>query len=292
MLIGTLSFVNLLGIKKAAETDSFLVVIKIGILLLFIGFAILVAFSGVGTGASSHFTFDISLGGLQGIFAASIAIFFAYSGYQSIATFSGRIKGGGNGAAKAILAAVFISITLYVLVVFALLLLLPPSAYQIAADPLTFALNSSGAPSWFFLMIGVGALIATTSATLATILTSSRSIYQMSADGLLPKVLMKFNSEKGTAENGVIISAVIGVIMLFAGNVYLIVSIVTFSLMFDYLIVGFDVIHFRRMGSRPSFKMPLYPYLPVIGIIILLIFLSSLPIEALVLGLAIFIFLF
>jgi len=37
LLIGTLSFVNLLGIKKAAETDSFLVVIKIGILLLFIG---------------------------------------------------------------------------------------------------------------------------------------------------------------------------------------------------------------------------------------------------------------
>jgi APA family basic amino acid/polyamine antiporter len=152
-------------------------------------------------------------------------------------------------------------------------------------------LNSSGAPPWFFLMIGIGALIATTSATIATILTSSRSIYQMSADGLLPKILMKFNSEKGTAENDVIISAVIGVIMLFAGNVYLIVSIVTFSLMFDYLIVGFDVIHFRRMGSRPSFKMPLYPYLPVIGIIILVIFLLSLPIEALILGLAIFIFL-
>ena len=166
---------------------------------------------------------------------------------------------------------------------FALLLLLPPSSYQIATDPLTFALTSSGAPSWFFLMIGVGALIATTSATLATILTSSRSIYQMSADGLLPKILMKFNSEKGTAENGVI--------MLFAGNVYLIVSIVTFSLMFDYLIVGFDVIHFRRMGSRPSFKMPLYPFLPAIGIIILVIFILSLPIEAFVLGLAIFVFL-
>jgi len=115
LLIGTLSFVNLLGIKKAAESDSILVIIKIAILLLFIGFAILVAFSGVGTGASSHFTFDISVGGLQSIFAASIAIFFAYSGYQSIATFSGRIKGGGNGAAKAILAAVLISITLYVL---------------------------------------------------------------------------------------------------------------------------------------------------------------------------------
>ncbi len=52
----------------------------------------------------------------------------------------------------------------------------------------------------------------------------------MSADGLLPKILMKFNKDKGTAENGVIISAVIGVAMLFAGNIYIVVSIVTFDL--------------------------------------------------------------
>jgi APA family basic amino acid/polyamine antiporter len=291
LLIAVLSVVNLLGVKKAAEADSVLVVIKIGILLLFIGFAIYVSMTGVGTGAASHFTFDLSAGSLQGIFAASIAIFFAYSGFQSIATFSGRIKGGGRGAAKAILASVLISITLYVLVVFALLLLVPPTDYKVAADPLTFALTTAGAPSWIFLLIGIGALIATTSATLATILTSSRSIFQMSADGLLPKVLMKYNNEKGTAENGVIISAVIGVIVLFAGNIYLIVSIVTFSLMFDYLIVGFDVIHFRRMGSKPSFKIPLYPYLPIIGIAILAIFMISLPLEALGVGLALFVFL-
>jgi APA family basic amino acid/polyamine antiporter len=290
-LIAVLSVVNLIGIKKAAEADSVLVVIKIGILLLFIGFAIFVALHGVGTGAASHFTFDISTGGLEGIFAASIAVFFAYSGFQSIATFSGRIRGGGKGAAKAILAAVLISLTLYVLVVVALLLLLPPASYKVTADPLTFALTSIGAPSWFLLMIGIGALIATASATLASILTASRSIYQMSADGLLPKILGNFNKERGTAENGVIMSAVIGVIMLFAGNIYLIVSIVTFSLMFDYLIVGFDIIHFRRLKRKPSFKMPLYPYLPIIGIIVLISFFISLPIEVLALGIGLSAFL-
>ena len=192
-LIAVLAVVNLLGVAKAARADAVLVVIKILILLIFIGFAILVAFSGVGTGAVSHFTFDISAKGIGGIFAASIAIFFAYSGFQSIATFSGKIKGGGIGAAKAILAAVLISLMLYVLVVFALLLLLPPTSYTISADPLTFALTSSGAPSWLLLLVGIGALIATTSAALATILSASRSIYQMSEDGLLPKILMSYN---------------------------------------------------------------------------------------------------
>ncbi len=146
LLIAALSTINLLGVKKAAETDLVLVVIKIGILFLFIGFAAYVAFSGSGTGAASHFTFDFSVGGFQGIFAASIAIFFAYSGFQSIATFSGRIKGGRKGTAKAILAAVLISVVLYMMVVVSLLLLVPPSSYQIGTDPLTFALVQQRCP--------------------------------------------------------------------------------------------------------------------------------------------------
>ncbi len=113
----------------------------------------------------------------------------------------------------------------------------------------------------------------------------------MSVDGLLPKILMSYNEKKGTAENGVILSAVIAVIMLFAGSIYLIVSIVMFSLMFDYLLVGFDIIHFRRLNSKPDFKMPLYPYLPVLGILILISFFAVLPIEVLGLGVGMFIFL-
>ena len=285
VLIGVLSVVNLWGVKKAAEADSVLVVIKILILLIFIGFAIVVALAAP-SAAASHFAFSTSTGSLKDIFVAGIAIIFAYSGFQSIASISGRIEGGATGASKALIAAVLISLALYVLVVFGLLLLQPPSAYTISADPLTSALAGTSSSSWLLILVGIGALIATASAALASILTASRSIYQMSADGLLPNMLMKFNKDKGTAENGVIVSAVIGVVMLFAGNIYLIVSLVTFSLMFDYLLLGFDIIHFRRQGRKPSFRMPFYPYLPVIGVIILIIFFVSLPIEVLAVGIA------
>lgn len=290
LLIGALSFVNLLGVKKAAEADSVLVVIKILILLVFIGFAILVALSAPST-AASHFSFSASAGSFEDIFVASIAIIFAYSGFQSIASISARIKGGAVGASKALIASVLISIILYALVVFGLLLLQPPSAYVVSADPLTSALNSVRAPPWLLLLIGAGALIATTSAALASLLTASRSLYQMSADGLLPKMLAKFNKKKGTAANGIIVSAVIGVTMLFAGNIYIIVSIVTFSLMFDYMLIGADIIYFRKLGRKPRFKMPLYPYLPIIGIIILLAFFASLPLSVLMAGVLIFIIL-
>lgn len=283
VLIAVLSLVNMLGVKKAAQTDFGLVVIKIGILIVFVGFAVYIAISNPGL-ATTNLPFNLSGGAWGGIFAASVVVFFAYSGFQSISTITDRIKGGSKGYVKAIMFAVIISVAVYVLVVFALLLLLPPSAYNVSADPLSYALRHSAAPSWLVDTIDIGALIATASATIAMILTSSRSLYQMSSDRLLPKFFRKYNKKTETASNGIIISAMVGVAMLFSGNIYIIASIANFGLMFDYLLIGFDVIHFRRIGKVSSFRMPLYPYLPILGIIMLLVFFTGMPNEAIVIG--------
>ena len=283
-LIFVLSIVNLLGIKRATKADTVLVIIKVGILALFIGFALLVAFS-----TKLPFTNLSSIlpasSGIGAVFAASVVIFFAYSGFQSISTFTSRIKGGSAGAAKAILASILISIVLYTLVVFCLLLLLPAKSFTISADPLASALKNVSAPVWIFLLVSVGALIATASATLTNILTSSRTLYQIGNDGLLPKFTKVFNKKRDVAVNGVMLSAVIGVIMLFSGNIYVIAAISNFGLLFSYLMTSFSVLHFRsRKKANPSFKTPFYPYLPIFSIIALMAFMIGLPKEALLIG--------
>lgn len=283
LLIAILSILNILGVKKAAEADFVLVVIKIGILLLFVGFAIF-ATTGMRAGSTNLLSFDFSGSGIESIFAASVVIFFAYSGFQSISTFSGRIRGRGNGAAKAVIAAVVISIVIYAFVMIALLLLVPAASYKLTADPLSFALTNSGAPSWLILVVGIGALVATASAAIAMMLSASRSLYQMSEDRLLPKFFRGYNKKSDAATNGILVSALIGIGMLFSGNIYVIASIANFGLLFDYLLVGFDLIHFRGKGSRPSFKMPLYPYLTIAVTFALLAFLIGMPKEALILG--------
>ena len=283
-LILVLALVNALGIKKATSTDSALVAIKLGILVVFVLFALAIVFA-MGHPLTNFLSAQpASSGTLGSIFAASVVIFFAYSGFQSIANLTPKIKGGARSAAKAILASIIISVVLYSLVVFALLLLLPASHFTISANPLASALSSVHAPTWIFLLVGAGALIATASATLTDILSSSRTLYQMSTDKLLPSFTRKYDRKKDVAINGVVISAVIGIVMLFSGNIYVIAAISNFGLLFSYLMTSFAVIHFRRKKVDAEFKTPFYPYLPILSIIALLAFMIGLPKEALLIG--------
>ncbi len=282
LLIFVLAVVNLLGIKRAAKTDTVLVVIKILALAAFVAFALLfVVKSGI---SFQNFTVSQSQGAIASIFAASMVIFFAYSGFQTISTLTPSIKGGANAAARATLYSVLISTVIYVLVVLSMILLLPVSQYGISADPLTHALAHANAPQWLFYVVDIGALVATASAALAMLISASRMLFQMSEDRLLPRFFRKYDGKRDVAPNGVIISAVIAIIALFAGNVFIITSISNFGLLFAYLMTSFALIHFRRAKQVGSFKVPLYPYLPVIAIGALLLFFIGMPNEALLFG--------
>ncbi|MCW4025295.1 MAG: amino acid permease [Candidatus Bathyarchaeota archaeon] len=284
-LILVLAVVNILGVSKAAKADFALVIVKIGILLLFIVFALLFAF-GNGDTISNNFTSGFQSANVGSIFAASVVIFFAYSGFQAISTITKDVKGGGAGAAKAIVSSVVISMVLYILVVVALLFLMPASQYGISSDPLSFALRTAGAPGWLFTVVSIGALIATTSAALAMIMGSSRVLYQIGTDKLLPKIVRKYNEKRDVAVNGVIISAAIGIVMLFSGDIYVMASISNFGILFCYLIASFALVHFRRKKAPAGFKVPLYPVLPIIAIGGLIALLIGMPQEALVIGIA------
>ena len=276
VLIFLLSIINISGFKKAANVDKWLVIAKMAALAIFVVFAILLIFKS-GKFPMQNFTPGHDGVGISAIFASSVIILFAYSGFQTISSFTSNVEGGPKNAAKAILMSVVLSIIIYVLVVFTMLLLMPPKFYGMSADPISLALKSVSAASWLIYIIDIGALIATVSATLAMLIRSSRLMYQISSDKLLPKIARSFNTRKDVAVNGTIISAIIGIAMLFAGNIYVIASISMFGILFAYLISSFSLIHFRRLKIYGEFKMPYYPYLTLIAISLILLFMFGIP---------------
>lgn len=282
-IILAITVVNLFGIRKAAKADFVLVATKIAILTIFVVFALYYAFY-IGHFSAANFTSTVPGSLIGGFFAASVVVFFAYSGFQTITSFTDEVKGGPNAAARAIALSVIISMVLYVLVVLALLLLAPASSYAINADPLTLALQAVSAPGILTLIVGIGALVATTSAGLAMMLSASRNVYQISKDRLLPGFLRGFNEKRKVAVNGVLLSAFIAIVMLFSGNVFVIAAIANFGLIFSYLMTSFALVHFRRAKKVATFRAPLYPWLPALTIVGLLLMVVGMPQESLTVG--------
>ncbi len=282
LLILMLSIINIIGMKKAVKTDFVLVMVKLGVLAVFILFAIVFLFMHPHV-LSTNFATPASKAGIGAIFAASVAIFFAYTGFQTISTLTDRVKGGPAKAAKAILLSVLISLVVYVLVDASLMILAPANSYTITADPLASALRNAAAPYWLFIVVGVGALIATASATLAMILAASRTMYQISRDGLLPRVFRKYSQRRDVAVNGIMATGIIAAVMLFSGNIYVIAAISNFGLLFAYLMSTLAAIQLKRIHTD-AMPLPLYPYLPVVTIIALIALLVGMPKEALTIG--------
>lgn len=287
LLILALTFINYRGIKNTANTDLVLVVFKVLVLALFILFAI---FYGTWT---VHQITGFMTNGVGGIFAASVIALFAYAGFQAIASLTPDLIGGGRTAAKAIILSVIISMVLYVGVTLSLLALVPGNQFGLVANPLTYALTSAGAPSWLFILISIGALVATTSATLSMMVGGSRTLFQMSVDGLLPKRFLRKNKREAPT-NSILLTAVLGILFLFTGNIYIIAAISNFGILFSYLLTGLALIKIRRirnhyrekkdvLGERSMvnfkdiFQMPLYPYLPILSIVAILIFFYAFP---------------
>lgn len=283
ILISVLAIVNILGIKSAAKTDTGLVMVKVLVLIIFIAFALMIA-------ASQHlfnllnFTVSAPQGTIGALFSASIVIFFAYTGFQTITTLTPRIRGDGLGAARATLLAVLLSMALYIAIVVCLLLLVPASMFTVSADPLALALNHVNAPPWLTTVVDLGALVATASATLAMMVAASRVMYQMSSDRLLPRVFRRYDKARDVAASTVIASALLGIVMLFSGNIFVITAISNFGVLFSYLMVSFAVMHFRRKRVAAGFRVPLYPYLPIAAGIVIFAFMLGMPNEALVIG--------
>ncbi len=294
ILILVLIGINLEGVAEAARADLFIVAFKVAVLVIFIIFALL-----FGKYLASNISMP-AVNGVSGIFAASVIAMFAYAGFQSIATMAPNIKGGGRTAARAILVAVALSLVLYVLVTLALLSLLPGTSFGQIADPLSFALKSASAPTWLFYLVDLAALAATTSATLAMMIAGSQLVFQLSNDGLLPRYFSRTGKSAKAPITAVLLTAFFGIALMFTGNIYIIAAISNFGILFSYLISGFALIKIRRARKHPEkhsefiknaglvlkdvFEMPFFPFLPVIGIIMLIAFFFGFPTIALSAG--------
>lgn len=274
LLIVLLALIEARGVRLASELEVGLVLVKIVGLGIFL--AAILYFARY---SPANFTPIFPNGGLGVLMAANIA-FFAYSGFNTIATLTPDVENGEKTVPRAIISSVVTSTVLYVLVVLGLLLALDWRSYGVASNPLSLALTSIHAPSAVSYAVDVAALAATFAVTLSLIIAGARTTKQMGEDNLLPRVL-----GHGSKIPGLLV-AVIMIASLTLGNVEAIALVANFGIVLSYMFTGIQVAISRKRSLNAQFRSPGYPFVQIFSVLLSAVMLLALGTQSLTLGAA------
>ncbi|MGC1214619.1 MAG: amino acid permease [Micromonospora sp.] len=215
--------------------------------------------------------------GISGIFAAGALVFFAFIGFDIVATAAEETRVPQRDVPRGILASLAICTALYVAVSLVVVGMQNYTELDTKA-PLASAFRDVGQP-FIANLITVGALAGLTTVVMILMLGQSRVAFAMSRDGLLPRWLSRVHPRFGTPHR---ITVIVGVVVaLLAGFIPLeeLAELVNIGTLFAFALVATAVILLRR--TRPDlprgFRVPGGPVIPVLAVVacvVLMLFLT------------------
>jgi APA family basic amino acid/polyamine antiporter len=284
LIIAVLTVVAVTGIKISSGVTNVLVIVKVFICVLIIAVgAFFVRWSNLtpfippaaapqgGPAGLKQPLIQAALGlepavyGIGGVLTAAAIVFFAYTGYESLANLGEETKKPARDMPIGLIGALSICTVLYVGVAFVVTGMVKYTKIDEGA-PLAAAFESVGL-TWVGVLIGIGAVAGLTSVMMVELLTISRVGFTMARDGLLPRKLGAPHEKWGTPHRMTIIGAV--VIMVLAAFIPIseLADMVSIGGLSALLIVSLAVPILRR--KRPElkrpFRVPLSPTLPVVA---------------------------
>jgi amino acid transporter len=237
-----------IGIKESRSAANGMVIFKVLVVILII----VLGFFYVRPENWSPFAPNGASGVLKGV----AAVFFAYIGFDALATVAEECKDPQRDLPKGMINSLIVATVLYILIALALTGMVKYSELNNEAF-LAKAFLSRGI-DWIGGIIAFSALIATASVMLVFQIGQPRIWMSMSRDGLLPKRFSKIHTRYKTPSFATIITGIlVGVPSLFmdADSVTDMCSIGT---LFAFALVcgGIVILHTKKDSERPKFKVP------------------------------------
>src|SRR6478672_3861270 len=248
------------GASESAKTNAVMVLIKIGVLVLFIVLGI--------TGWNPDNLSPFAPFGLAGVTGAAGIIFFSYIGLDAVSTAGEEVKNPRRTMPLAILGALVIVTTLYILTTVVAVAAQPYTQFEGQEAGLAAILEKVTGQTWPATMLAAGAVISIFSVTLVVLYGQTRILFAMARDGMLPELFHRVNKRTLTPVPNTIIVAV--VICLLAGLIPInfLAEMTSIGTLVAFLVVSIGVMVLRRTHPElpRGFKVPGYPITPLLAI--------------------------
>jgi APA family basic amino acid/polyamine antiporter len=196
-IIAVVAGMLIYGTKESATVNAVLVVVKLLALALFIAVAFSVFNADHFTPFMPHgFPKTGPSGSEVGVMAAAAIIFFAFYGFDAIATAAEEAKNPDRDLAIGIVGSMILCVIIYMAVAAAAIGALSYTQFSNSPEPLALILREIG-QGWAAKILGVSAVIALPTVILAFFYGQSRIFFVMARDGLIPAQLARVSS-RGT----------------------------------------------------------------------------------------------
>lgn len=296
-LILVITAILVLGMKLSARVTTVVVAIKVAVVLIviiagafFIKGANYKPFipapeSARAEGSLSAPLIQLMVGwapsnfGLMGIFTAASVVFFAFIGFDVVATAAEETKRPQRDMPRGIIGSLIICTVLYVAVSIVVTGMQHYTELTVDA-PLADAFKAIGHP-WFAGIISFGAVIGLTTVCLILLLGQTRVFFSMSRDGLLPRFFSVVHPRFRTPYRPTILLGVIIAIIAGFTSLSALAELVNIGTLFAFVVVALGVIILRH--TRPdlprAFRTPWVPFLPVVSVLATVWLMLNLPAE-------------
>ncbi len=258
------AFLLMRGVSESAKVNTIMVFTKIAILLFFCA----IAFTSFRVGNFAPF---MPLG-IAGVSLAASQVFFSFIGFDTASTAGEEAKNPKRDLPRAIIFSLIIVTTLYVLVAVAAVGAMPWQEMEGAGGEavLSTILERITGSIWASALLSIGAIISIFSVVLVVMYGQTRILFAMGRDGLLPKIFTRVSPRTQTPIANTIIVTVIICILAAVVPLDNLAEATSIGTLFAFILVNLGVIVLRR--TRPdlprSFRVPLYPITPILGMLL------------------------
>jgi APA family basic amino acid/polyamine antiporter len=254
------------GIKESARFNSAIVVVKVIVVLLFIGFAAPFIhtnnwhpFIPENAGVFGHF-------GWSGIFQGATTVFFAYIGFDAVSTAAQETRNPQKDLPIGILGSLSVCTVLYIAVS---LILTGVVHYTKLGVPFPIALGVEATGiKWLGWVVDLGAIAGLSSVMVVMMMGQPRVFYSMAQDGLFPAFAAKVHPKFGTPYITTIIT---GCIVAISGGLLpigILAELTSIGTLFAFVLVslGVMILRLKQPEVQRGFRVPFGSYfVPLAG---------------------------